>query len=766
MFFNRQIQKLRPGGVLSACAVMGLFAGTAAAAPTVDDDKIQVIIKLDGQDGLHRFFGSGDGPFQAQFKKIIPELMAGKMAGGFGAGWCDCDWSRGGAPQLKKMKMLIERLHGVDGGEHGSPDIRWRSGPGEDGPHKIERRIEIHRGPDGMFGGGEHEFIVRGDGPRGTHSKRFEHEIHIESDGHGFDFSGLKGKIGGKVIIVGPDGEMSEFRFGDDGGHRARDTHDKNHQEFKIEIQSDGGKRHLLEFLGDGPFGRGDKGSDGDVLKKIIIKRLGGTQHEVIIRGDEPKGVHKKHLDQELHIRTDGHGFDFSDLKGILGGALKGGDFKGKAIFIGPDGVKREIDLSGEGSPMMFFHDDGPRSDVEFDLDIEDRYQLLSDLDFRISAASDEPPTPGDVNVRVLTGDFERPIAVQLKEGEWKSQPTVSVVFTTVDESGDAYKVVIKDGDVSAYINGKAVPADRIRRTNDSIEILGEDGEVLNSFKTMGSSFFGSQSPLGWRPATAPRVEVVPKPRVMLGVTMSQPGNPLREHFELDEDGGILIDGVIEGLPAAKAGLKKYDIIVAINGRKPATQQGLRKLLSVKDPGDQITLTIIRKGKAKELLIELEGYKAERLGGLTGRSLERNHIISMPDILERPHDDHAAEAYAALEEAFKNFNVEDGWFTDERALKQFEQAMRQLEEKFSKGKFELQLRKSMENLPEARLFENLALRELMRGDDFVFSVPGIPKEKGEIVQQQIAKMEQRLKELDAKLGRIDSMLRRLIEQGE
>lgn len=53
---------------------------------------------------------------------------------------------------------------------------------------------------------------------------------------------------------------------------------------------------------------------------------------------------------------------------------------------------------------------------------------------------------------------------------------------------------------------------------------------------------------------------------------------------------GLLVTGVISGLPAAKAGLAVYDIITGLDGHATTTPTTLTDLLLAKKPGDTVTI--------------------------------------------------------------------------------------------------------------------------------------------------------------------------------
>ncbi len=233
-----------------------------------------------------------------------------------------------------------------------------------------------------------------------------------------------------------------------------------------------------------------------------------------------------------------------------------------------------------------------------------------------------------------LSGSFEQPLGGSGGHEAIASSDGASVFLHASQSDGDdTYEITVKDGEVSAKVNGKAVPEKRIRRSDGRIEILGDDGEVLATFNVGQSSigtgsgqfkFFGPGgqgafvAPFPGQPGLAGGLPADwTPPKVMLGVTMSDPSEALRAYLELDEGNGIVLDRVIEELPAARAGLKKNDVIVKVEGLEQATQEKLRELLRSKEPGDEVRIGFLRKGAERSATIRLEAYDQEKLGAIT-----------------------------------------------------------------------------------------------------------------------------------------------------
>lgn len=90
--------------------------------------------------------------------------------------------------------------------------------------------------------------------------------------------------------------------------------------------------------------------------------------------------------------------------------------------------------------------------------------------------------------------------------------------------------------------------------------------------------------------------------RRVIGISASAPSPALGAQLGVEPDQVIVIDTVTPGLPAEKAGLKRFDVITRIDGKPPATIERLRDVIRLK--GDEpITLDIVRGGKSQEIKI-------------------------------------------------------------------------------------------------------------------------------------------------------------------
>lgn len=93
--------------------------------------------------------------------------------------------------------------------------------------------------------------------------------------------------------------------------------------------------------------------------------------------------------------------------------------------------------------------------------------------------------------------------------------------------------------------------------------------------------------------------------RGSLGVRIQELTRPLAESLHLQTAEGVLVADVLRNSPAARAGLRRGDVIVALNS-KPVQDGGqLRNTIAMTPPGTRITLQVLRDSTRREIPVEL-----------------------------------------------------------------------------------------------------------------------------------------------------------------
>lgn len=113
--------------------------------------------------------------------------------------------------------------------------------------------------------------------------------------------------------------------------------------------------------------------------------------------------------------------------------------------------------------------------------------------------------------------------------------------------------------------------------------------------------------------------------RGLLGVTFPSPST---EDQELKQRGiapgsikGVYITGIQENSAAAEAGLQEGDIIQSIDGNTVTSSVELSERIARRNPGDQISLSYLRKGRVLSSNATLKGLPSGELAANTGPSI-------------------------------------------------------------------------------------------------------------------------------------------------
>lgn len=102
--------------------------------------------------------------------------------------------------------------------------------------------------------------------------------------------------------------------------------------------------------------------------------------------------------------------------------------------------------------------------------------------------------------------------------------------------------------------------------------------------------------------------------RGYLGIHPQDISAGMAKEFGRSEGGGVLVGQVEPGTPAAKAGLKRGDIILQINGKDVNGAEDLSTLIGSFEPGAPIQLKVWRDGKTLEVPLTLEAQPADVAG--------------------------------------------------------------------------------------------------------------------------------------------------------
>lgn len=151
---------------------------------------------------------------------------------------------------------------------------------------------------------------------------------------------------------------------------------------------------------------------------------------------------------------------------------------------------------------------------------------------------------------------------------------------------------------------------------NSGGALVNADGEVvgINSAKIAVSGVEGIGFAIPINTAKPILNELAKHGRVArpyLGASLMDQDIANRYGFEMNLHGGIFLVKVVQGSPAAKAGIRAGDIILSFNGSKVKTAVDLRTKLAECKVGDSVEVTIMRNGQTENVTVVLEEVPKE-----------------------------------------------------------------------------------------------------------------------------------------------------------
>ena len=100
--------------------------------------------------------------------------------------------------------------------------------------------------------------------------------------------------------------------------------------------------------------------------------------------------------------------------------------------------------------------------------------------------------------------------------------------------------------------------------------------------------------------------------RAMLGVSVQPVTSDMAESLGLKDVSGAIVSEVNDGSAAAKAGVKRGDVITSFNGQPVGDFNGLRNRVADMAPGASVSLGIVRDGSSKTLTVTLDEVAASK----------------------------------------------------------------------------------------------------------------------------------------------------------
>ncbi|MGH9819267.1 MAG: Do family serine endopeptidase [Pyrinomonadaceae bacterium] len=147
-------------------------------------------------------------------------------------------------------------------------------------------------------------------------------------------------------------------------------------------------------------------------------------------------------------------------------------------------------------------------------------------------------------------------------------------------------------------------------------ELIGINSQILSSDGGGGSIGIGFSIPSNMAKSVMEQLLKDGKVhRGMLGINIQNISDDTAKALELKDTSGVLVSNVQSGSAADKAGVKRGDIVTAINGEKIEDSNVLRNKVAGTPPGTAIKLTIVRDGNPQEVTATLDEFSGDAKKG-------------------------------------------------------------------------------------------------------------------------------------------------------
>ncbi|MBL6448078.1 Do family serine endopeptidase [Fulvivirga sp. 29W222] len=120
--------------------------------------------------------------------------------------------------------------------------------------------------------------------------------------------------------------------------------------------------------------------------------------------------------------------------------------------------------------------------------------------------------------------------------------------------------------------------------------------------------------------------------RAVLGVIISDLNSELSDELNIKRTTGVYVNNVLEGEAAQKAGIRKKDVIIAIDDMATDSSPELQEIIARKKPGEKVKITLIRNGKELKLYATLESPKEKTIAAGAGKALLKELGVELQEI--------------------------------------------------------------------------------------------------------------------------------------
>jgi serine protease Do len=143
---------------------------------------------------------------------------------------------------------------------------------------------------------------------------------------------------------------------------------------------------------------------------------------------------------------------------------------------------------------------------------------------------------------------------------------------------------------------------------NSGGPLINARGEVIgiNAAISSRASNIGFAVPINQASGILPQLREKGRvSRGYIGVALKDVDADLQRSLGLQTTQGALVQDVTAGSPGARAGVRTYDVVVAVDGKPMLNNDALIREIAARTPGSTATLSIVRDGRSMSLPVKL-----------------------------------------------------------------------------------------------------------------------------------------------------------------
>ena len=213
--------------------------------------------------------------------------------------------------------------------------------------------------------------------------------------------------------------------------------------------------------------------------------------------------------------------------------------------------------------------------------------------------------TPGDSD-KVRVGDVALAIGNPLDVGQTVTMGIISAKGRSTPGTGS--------GNFEDFLQTDAP----INRGNSGGALINTNGDLIGINSQIIGGLSGGNIGIGFAiPSNMVRsvmdqlIKTGTVRRGQLGISVRRVDSDMAQSLGMSETKGIIINQIIKGSAAERAGIRQGDVIIALNGSPVNESNAFRNQIASMAPGTQVTLTLLRDNREQKVTATLGEFKPE-----------------------------------------------------------------------------------------------------------------------------------------------------------